>query len=150
MPQSLSHIILHIVFSTKNRAQMINPEDAPRLHAYLATVCREHGCHAYRVGGTADHVHVATTLSRTLTVAKLAETAKVSTSTWMKRLGMEHMDFRWQQGYGAFSISPSHLDALLAYIANQESHHHTATFQEEFRHLLGKYGIAYDERYVWD
>jgi len=150
MPQSLAHIILHIVFSTKDRLPLIDADMAPRLHAYLATVCRDQGCHAYRVGGVADHVHLATTLSRTLAVAKLVEHVKKVSSVWMKDQGAVYEHFFWQHGYGAFSVSPTHVDDVVGYISGQEEHHRQATFQEEFRRFLERYGIEYDERYVWD
>lgn len=151
MPQSLGHIILHLVFSTKDRTRFIDNDVAGSLHAYLATVCRDQGCHAYRVGGTADHVHMVTTLSRTETVSKLMENVKKYSSAWMKRQGeRKYGAFFWQRGYGAFSVSPSHLDAVIRYVSEQEEHHRKLSFQEEYRHFLEKYGIQYDERYVWD
>jgi REP element-mobilizing transposase RayT len=150
MPQSKSNVILHLVFSTKNRIPLIGPSIRPRLHAYLATTCREWGCHAYRAGGTDDHVHIATSLSRTLTIAKLIEEIKKSSSKWMKEEAGGSPKFYWQKGYGAFSVSATHLEKLKAYIDDQEAHHRTMTFQEEFRMFLDKYGIEYDERYVWD
>ena len=150
MPQSLSHILLHITFSTKGRHPLIDTEVEGGLHAYLATVCRNEGCHAYRVGGTDDHVHIVTTLSRTITVAKLLESIKKTTSSWMKTQHRRFQHFYWQRGYGAFSVSPIHLDEVIRYIESQRERHKHVTFQEEFRQLLEKYGIEYDERYVWD
>jgi len=150
MPQSLSRIILHIVFSTKNREPFLHDEIGKRMHAYLATVCRDCDAEAYRVGGIADHVHIACKLPRTITVSKLLETTKKESSKWIKKQGDGYKDFYWQGGYGAFSVSPSHLDPLIAYVENQVEHHREETFQDEFRRLLKKYGIDYDERYVWD
>lgn len=150
MPQSLSHIILHIIFSTRNREPMIDASIRPRLHAYIATVCRDQGCHAYRVGGVADHVHIVTTFSRTITVAKLIEHVKKVSSSWMKKQNGPYGGFFWQRGYGVFSVSPADLDAVVAYVEDQEAHHRTTTFQEELRKFFKKYGVEYDERYVWD
>ncbi len=150
MPQSLSRIILHIVFSTKNREPFLKDEIGKRMHAYLATVCRDCDAEAYRVGGVADHVHLACKLPRTITVSKLLETTKKESSKWIKKQGDGYKNFYWQGGYGAFSVSPSHLDPLIAYVENQAEHHRKETFQDEFRRLLKKYGIDYDERYVWD
>jgi REP-associated tyrosine transposase len=150
MPQSLSCVLVHVVFSTKNRTPNLAPEVRPALHKYLATVARNVGCGCYRVGGVADHVHLAIRLSRTITIAKLVEELKTSSSQAMKIDLARVEDFAWQRGYGAFSISPRDLDALVAYIDNQEEHHRTKTFQEEYRTLLNKYGIEFDERYVWD
>ena len=150
MPQSLSLVIVHVIFSTKDRFPFIERDFRPNLHSYLATVARNAGCEAYRIGGVADHVHSAIRLSRTLTIADLVETLKTSSSKWMKTQSADLADFSWQRGYGCFSVGPSDLEALRAYIDDQENHHHTRTFQDEFRRFLNKYGVSYDEAYVWD
>lgn len=150
MPQSLSRVIVHLVFSTKDRAPCLGPSVRPPLHAYLATVARNAGCECYRAGGVADHVHLAILLSRTLTIAGLVEELKTSSSKWLKPQQIELGGFAWQRGYGSFSVGPGDLDAVIAYIDHQEEHHRTRTFQEEYRAFLTKYGITFDERYVWD
>jgi putative transposase len=150
MPQSLSKIILHIIFSTKNREPWIDLAIRPRLHAYLATICRDLGAQAFRVDGVADHVHIVTTLPRTLSQAQMVEQAKKTSSKWIKVLEPRYRGFFWQRGYGAFSVSVSQLDAVLQYLQTQEEHHRTRTFQEEYRELLNRHGIEFDERYVWD
>ena len=150
MPQSLSLVIIHVTFSTKARHPFLDPDMRPKLHAYLATVARNLGCDAYRVGGVADHVHLAIRLSRTFTIAALVEGLKTSSSKWVKTQSPALAAFAWQRGYGCFSVGPSDLDALRTYIEDQENHHRTRTFQEEYRAFLIKYGIEYDERYVWD
>jgi REP element-mobilizing transposase RayT len=150
MPQSLALVIVHLVFSTKDRQPLLGASIRPALHAYLATVARNAGCECFRVGGVADHVHLAIRFSRTLTIADLVEELKTSSSKWLKAQSSELASFTWQRGYGAFSVGPSDLDALRAYIDNQEEHHRTRTFQDEYRAFLTKYGIEFDERYVWD
>ena len=150
MPQSLALVIVHLVFSAKDRQPLLGPSIRPALHAYLATVARNAGCECYRVGGVADHVHLAIRFSRTLTIADLVEELKTSSSKWLKTQSPELAAFSWQRGYGAFSVGPSELDGLRVYIDGQEEHHRTRTFQEEYRALLTKYGIDFDERYVWD
>jgi putative transposase len=150
MPQSLSYLLTHIIFSTKDRAPVLDLDVRPALHAYLATVSRNMDCECFRVGGVADHVHLAVRLSRTLTMAKLVEELKTSSSKWLKTQSPTLGTFAWQRGYGAFSVGPSDLKALLDYIDNQEEHHRTRSFQDEYRAFLKKYGIEYDERYVWD
>ena len=150
MPQSLANVIVHLVFSTKDRGACLGPSLRPALHAYLATVARNTGCDCSRVGGVADHVHLAIRLSRTMTIAALVEELKTSSSKWLKSQSPELGGFAWQRGYGAFSVGPTDLDALFAYIDNQEEHHRTKTFQDEYRAFLNKHGIACDERYVWD
>ena len=150
MPQSLSKVIRHVVFSTKNREKTIPCHLSPNLHAYLAGLCRSKGSQAYRVGGTEDHIHIACTLPRTLTMAKLLEEIKKSSSIWMKQQEQGISHFSWQAGYGIFSLGQSQLPALLQYIDNQEEHHRTRTFKEELIELLEKYGVEYDEKYLWD
>ena len=150
MPQSLSFLLIHIVFSTKDRAPLLTPEVRPDLHAYLATVTRNAGCECYRVGGVADHVHLAIRLSRTVTVAHLVEELKTSSSKWLKAQSPALAHFAWQNGYGVFSVGPSDLEALRKYIDTQEEHHRTHTFQEEYRAFLKRYGVEFDERYIWD
>ena len=120
------------------------------MHAYLATVCRDAQCEAYRVGGVADHVHLAVRLGRTIIQSELLEKIKKSSSGWIKTQGGQYASFFWQAGYGCFSDGYSQLDDLVRYVENQESHHRMKTFQEEYRELLQKYRVDFDERYVWD
>ena len=150
MPQSLSQVLIHIVFSTKDRQPWLDPTIRPRMHAYLATVCRDCKCEAYRVGGVADHVHIAARLGRTISQSELVEKIKKTSSAWIKTQGPQYQSFFWQSGYGDFPIGYSQLDDLMQYIHKQEAHHRTRTFQEEYRELLGKYNVEFDERYVWD
>ena len=150
MPQSLSSILIHLVFSTKNRESYITNQIEPELHAYVAAVFRE--CHspALIINGTANHLHTLFTLSRTVTVAEIVEEVKKRSSKWAKTKGGVHRAFQWQAGYGAFSVSQSNAVAVKKYIAEQKEHHRRKTFEEEYRSFLEKYGVAYDERYVWD
>jgi len=148
MPQSLSNILLHLVFSTKNRHALIEPDVEEELWRYLASICTAHGCQAHRVGGTVDHVHILCGLARTVPASSLLGKIKTSSSKWMKTRGVG--EFAWQNGYGAFSIGQSQFEAVAAYIARQKQHHHRLTFQEEYREFLRKYRVEYDERYVWD
>ncbi|MGH7978049.1 MAG: IS200/IS605 family transposase [Limisphaerales bacterium] len=150
MPQSLSMVVMHIIFSTKDRHPFLNSETCPKLHAYLATVARSAGCECYRVGGVGDHVHLAIRLSRTLTIASLVENLKTTSSKWLKTESSDLKAFSWQRGYGCFSIGPTDLDSLCAYIDNQPEHHRSRTFQDELRMFLKKYGLEYNETYVWD
>lgn len=148
MPQSLSCVIVHCIFSTKDRFPFLDATMAPRVHAYMATVLRDMNAHAFRVGGTADHVHIACTLPRTVCQSDLVKKVKTTSSQWLKEQGVP--SFFWQHGYGMFSISKSQLDAVVGYIDRQPEHHRVKTFQEEFRVFLDKYQVEYDERYVWD
>jgi REP element-mobilizing transposase RayT len=150
MPQSLSKVIIHIIFSTKDREPWLDRDVRPRMHAYVATICRDLNAHALLVGGVADHLHIVTTLPRTLSQAAMIETVKKTSSKWIKGLDPRYRSFCWQRGYGAFSVSPSQLKAVLKYVEGQDEHHRTRRFQEEYRDFLRKYGVEFDERYVWD
>ena len=150
MPQSLSKVIIHIIFSTKDRQAWLDRDVRPRMHAYVATVCRDLNAEALRVGGVADYLHVVTTLPRTISQAAMVETVKKTSSKWIKGLDPKYQQFYWQRGYGAFSVSPSQLEAVVKYVAAQQNHHRGRTFQEEYRELMRKHGVAFDERYVWD
>ena len=150
MAQSLSKVVLHIIFSTKDRESWLDSDVRPRMHAYLAAVCRDLGAQLVRVGGVADHVHIVTALPRTLSQAQMIERIKKVSSKWIKTLDARYRGFFWQRGYGAFSVSPSQLDAVLQYVDTQQEHHRTRTFQDEYRELLRRHGIDFDERYVWD
>jgi len=120
MAQSLSKVVLHIIFSTKDRESWLDSDVRPRMHAYVATVCRDFGAELVRVGGMADHVHIVTTLPRTLSQAQMIERIKKVSSKWIKTLDARYRDFFWQRGYGAFSVSPSQLDVVLQYVDAQQ------------------------------
>ena len=151
MPQSLARVVLHIVFSTKNRVPFLkNTDHRAALHAYMAGVFQKLNCDPILINGVEDHVHMLCNLSRTITIAGLVEEVKKSSSKWMKEQGPGYQDFFWQSGYGAFSVSQSNVEQVRTYIANQAEHHRTVSFQDEFRALCRKHGIEIDEQYVWD
>jgi REP element-mobilizing transposase RayT len=151
MPQSLVQIYVHLVFSTKDRRPFLRDKAfRERVHAYLAGICNNQDSPSIRVGGVEDHVHILCRLSKTLDVAALVREIKRDSSKWIKDQNPRLGDFHWQNGYGAFSISPSHVETLEEYIRNQEEHHRRESFQDEFRRLCAKYGLQIDERYVWD
>jgi putative transposase len=150
MSQSLAFVLVHVIFSTKDRMPVLEDAVRPELYAYLASVARNSGCECFRVGGTGDHVHVAVRLARPMTVAGLVEELKSSSSQWLKTKSPALTGFAWQRGYGAFSVGPADLGALVRYIDVQEEHHRKRDFKAEFRALLKKYGVESDERYLWD
>jgi REP element-mobilizing transposase RayT len=151
MAQSLAQIYLHVVFSTKHRVgHLADPTLRERTYAYLVGTCRNLGSPSSQIGGVEDHVHILCSLEKTLSVSVLVRELKRESSKWLKDQSPELASFYWQNGYGAFSISPAHVGALRVYIAKQEQHHKTLTFQAGFRGLLSKYKVDYDERYVWD
>ena len=151
MPQSLARVVLHVVFSTKNRVPFLkNPELRARLHAYMAGVLQAIGCEPILINGVEDHVHILCNLSRTVTIASLVEAAKGGPSKLMKEQVPAYRDFYWQGGYGSFSVSQSNVEQVRAYVATQEEHHREVSYQDEFRALCRKHGVEMDERYVWD
>jgi len=150
MPQSLSRILVHLIFSTKNRAPVLTREMRPELHAYLVGVLFNIDCPALQIGGMEDHVHLLFGLARTRTMAEVVEITKTSSSKWLKTKSQSLKDFHWQSGYGAFSVSQSAAESVISYIRDQDEHHRTMTFQEEYRRFLDRYQVVYDERYVWD
>jgi putative transposase len=151
MPQSLSNVLLHVIFSTKNREPFLRDAKLrEELHAYLVGALRNIDSPALIVGGAADHVHVLCRLARTTTIAGLVEEAKTGSSKWLKCHESGVPTFHWQSGYAAFSVSPSNAARVKRYIEQQESHHRVTTFQDELRAFLRRHQVAYDERYVWD
>ncbi|MBL7224304.1 MAG: IS200/IS605 family transposase [Candidatus Brocadiae bacterium] len=150
MAQSLANILVHLIFSTKNRLPLIRPEVEHELHAYLAAVCREMDCPALDAGGTEDHVHILLSLSRTVTLSSLVEEVKKRSSKWIKTKGEAFAEFAWQAGYGAFSIGQSGVGRVKQYIAKQKEHHRKVSFQDELRAFLRRYQVEFDERYLWD
>jgi REP element-mobilizing transposase RayT len=151
MSQSLSQIHLHLIFSTKQRRPYLQRKELrDELFHYLGGVCTNLACPPTIVGGVEDHVHILCRLSRTEKVAVLIRELKRESSKWIKQKDPRLRTFQWQEGYGAFSVSPSHVRRLRAYIANQEAHHRKESFQDEFRRILQKYDVEYDERYIWD
>jgi len=148
MPQTLSFNLVHIVFSTKSRLPLIRDDVAADLHAYIAGTARKLNCECFRVGGIADHVHLAIRLNPTVLAAKIVSEVKTSSSVWMKEHGIPN--FAWQRGYGLFSVGPADLDALVQYIDAQKNHHRRRSFQDEMRAFFEKYHVAFDEQYVWD
>ena len=150
MAQSLAKIVVHLIFSTKNRRPLILPEVREELEGYLVGILGNLDSPSLLIKSVADHVHVLFTLSRKRTLAEIVEELKKNSSKWVKTKGDGLEDFYWQSGYGAFSVSESMIEDVKRYIAGQDTHHRTVTFQEELRAFLERHGVDYDERYVWD
>ena len=152
MSQSLAKIYVHFVFSTKHRIPSLHSQDLRnQLYAYMATIARNNvDSPAVIINGVEDHVHLLLRLSRKFAVMNVVQECKVETSKWLKDQPKVPSDFAWQGGYGAFSVSPSDVDEVKAYIQNQEEHHKHISFQDEFRELCRIHGLELDERYVWE
>jgi REP element-mobilizing transposase RayT len=150
MPQSLSKVYVHIIFSTKNRKLLIDDKIEKSLHEYLGGICKGLECNPLKIGGYREHVHVLCLLSRKVAQMKLVEELKKKSSKWIKTKDEKYSDFYWQDGYGIFSVNPMDTGKLVDYIEKQHEHHRHKSFQEEFRTFLKENNIAFDERYVWD
>ncbi len=147
MSQSYVRCLVHLVWSTHNRVALITPDTRGRLHAYLGGVMRTAGAHALALGGTSDHVHMLASLPATKTIMEIVRAAKSVSSRWMHENGVP--EFRWQDGYGAFSVGANGRERVEAYIRRQEEHHRTVSFQEEMLDFLRRNEIEYDPRYIW-
>ncbi|MCL2348745.1 MAG: IS200/IS605 family transposase [Planctomycetaceae bacterium] len=149
MSQSFAKFLAHVVYSTKNREPVLTQSIRQDLYDYTAGILNTVDCMTLAIGGTSDHVHVLVQMSRTISLAKMVEEMKRGSSRWIKTRGTNFQEFSWQGGYGAFSVSESQLPTVKQYIANQEEHHRKKTFQDEFRTLLNKHNITFDEKYIW-
>ncbi len=151
MPQSLSAVYVHLVFSTKERHPWLRDKALrSNLHATLGGSSKTLSCPTKIVGGVEDHVHVLAALGRTISQADWVKELKRVSSIWIKEQSQNHQGFAWQAGYGIFSVSASGLDDVHRYIAEQELKHQTISFQDEFRKLLRLYRVEFNEAYVWD
>ncbi len=150
MAQSLANVLLHIIFSTKNRHPFIDKDIEPELYAYITSISTSCGCYVHKIGGIEDHLHLFTSLPRTLTISDMLEEVKKNSSKWIKTKGEKYCEFAWQKGFGAFSVSASLHGAVSTYISKQKEHHKVYTFQDEYRKILKLNNIPFDERYVWD
>ncbi len=150
MSQSYVCLHYHLVFSIKNRAPAITPEIAPRLWEYLAGIVRGLGGTPIQIGGIEDHVHLLVTLRQEPSLSDMLRDIKAASSGWVHDTFPEAKDFWWQGGYGAFTVSHSHIDVVKAYIANQREHHENLemSFTDELRRLLAKHGVAFKEEYL--
>ncbi len=147
MASTLTRILLHITYSTKDREPLLAPEIEPTLYPYVGGICRRMQSPLLAMGGTVDHVHMLVSLGKTVALAELMLHVKRDSSKWMK----DHVrGFAWQDGYFSFSIGQSGVEALRAYIAKQKEHHKRVDFKDEVRSILRKYGMEWDERYLWD
>lgn len=151
MPQSLAKVLVHGVFSTKDRQPYLtDPQLREEMHCLLGGILGKLGCQPVVVGGVEDHVHLLFAISRTIEIAEAVKELKRQSSLWIKDRDVGMAEFAWQSGYGAFSIGFSQIPTVREYILGQEEHHRKSSFQDEYRSLLRRYEIEFDERYVWD
>lgn len=150
MSQTLVSLYVHVVFSTKNRMNLIDPKIEARLFAYIGGILNNHGCKLISAGGTANHVHLLISLGKLIALSDLVGHIKRESSAWMKTQEFGTKRFAWQDGYGAFSVGPTQIGSVKKYISTQKEHHYGASFEDEMRYFLNKYAVEFDERYVWD
>jgi REP element-mobilizing transposase RayT len=149
MAHSYTNILIHYIFSTKNRDKIIDNELQKRLWHYMGGIAKENKMKSLAIGGTENHIHMLLSLPATLSIAKAVQLIKGGASLWVHETFPKHENFQWQEGYGAFSVSISHIEDTIAYINGQKEHHKIKTFQEEYIAFLKKHNIEYDERYIW-
>jgi len=149
MPQSLLKILVHIVFSTKDRQDLITPEIEPRLYAYIRGIIENNKGRMLIAGGIANHIHLLVSIGR-IDIGELIGDIKRDSSSWIKQQGQEFSRFYWQRGYGAFSVGQSQVPTVTRYIANQREHHKEQSWEDEYRELCCRYDVEFDERYCWD
>ena len=150
MPQSFCQLHAHIVFSTKNREPYLSESIRSKVHAYMAGILKDRGCSGIHIGGVIDHVHCLCLLNKVEAPVKIIQMLKQDSSKFVKTLDPKLHTFGWQNGYGLFSVSPTHLESVRNYISGQEEHHRVKSFQEEYKEFLARYNVQFDERYVWD
>lgn len=151
MPQSLSRIYLHIVFSTKDRQPVLGDSQLRKsLYAFIAGAMKQLDCIPVEIGGVEDHIHILCLLPRIKTVADVVKETKRVSTNWLKEQSLTLQNFHWQGGYGVFSVSQSNVNAVIEYVRNQEEHHREVSFQDEYRAFLKKHAVDFDEKYVWD
>jgi len=150
MAHSFTHLLSHVVFSTKNRAQQLDIELRDRLFPYMSGIINELGGSVSTINGTKDHIHMLLRLPAATPLADAMRVLKTNSSRWVHETWAARRSFAWQTGYGAFSVSQSVADEFVRYIQNQAEHHRSMTFQEELIALLKRHGIEYDERYMWE
>ncbi|MCL5260846.1 MAG: IS200/IS605 family transposase [Gammaproteobacteria bacterium] len=150
MSQSLTNIIVHIIFSTKKRQKYLSSDIQQKLYAFITKLLQNRGCKVIKIGGISDHIHILCSISKKCIFTDIIKEIKVASSKWIKTVDSNCTDFHWQNGFGAFSVSPINIDLVINYIANQENHHKKFDFQQELRAILNKYKMPFDERYIWD
>ena len=150
MSQSLSKLIVHIVFHVKHNSCLIRRDDKHELYAYMGSIIKDNDSIPIIINGVENHVHILTVMSKNIALAKLVEEIKRHSSRWIKSKDDHYTNFKWQGGYGGFSVSQSVFEITKRYIENQEEHHKKMDYREEYLMFLQKYGLEYDERYLWN
>jgi REP element-mobilizing transposase RayT len=149
MSQSLSQLYVHIIFHVKDENILIRSEEEPELYAYIGGVIKQNDSHPIKINGTENHLHVLSTMSKNISLAKFVEEIKKNSSRWIKNKSEFYRYFAWQGGYAGYSVSQTKVDAVKKYIENQKEHHKTVTFKDEYTQFLKKYDVDFNESYLW-
>lgn len=147
MSHTYTNLLFHFVFSTKDRMELINDETKSELYAYLGGLTKELKGKSLAINGMPEHIHLLVSLPPTVSISDAMQFLKANSSRWMRE--RFNIEFSWQIGYGAFSVSRSQVDAVVKYIQNQEEHHKKFDFREEFLKLLKSHEVEFDEKYLW-
>lgn len=149
MAGSFTKIYYHLVFSTKNRIKLIDKDIQQDLYSYICGILKNENGYVIAVGGMSDHIHILCTVPPKVSLSDTIKKIKVASTKWIQGKGNLHQKFSWQPGYGLFTVSHSQLNAVADYIKDQEKHHNKLTYKDEFRLLLRKHNIEFDEKFIW-
>ena len=149
MTQSLSHVFVHLIFHTKYNIPWLDEIVRPKIFGYIAQVARDMGCPFVKVGGYIDHVHILMEIGKINRLSDIIAKIKINSSKAIKRIDIKYENFRWQGGYGVFSVDYRGIQRVIDYIENQEAHHQKKDFKDEYIDLLKENNIEYDDRYLW-
>ena len=149
MANTYTQIYIHYVIATKHRMRFLNSDIELELHAYAAGLIRDLSCFLQCIGGIDDHIHLLVGLHPTLAISEFAQKFKANSSRFINEKGWASGKFQWQEGFGAFSVSPSSLEKVRQYIGNQAEHHRRQSFTEEYEELLTRHKIPFDQRYLF-
>jgi REP element-mobilizing transposase RayT len=150
MAQTIFDMIVHVVFSTKNRLKLIDPEIENELFAYIGGITNALNSKLVCANGISDHIHLLISLNKNILVPDLIGKIKRDSSKWIKTKSPKYSKFGWQDGYAAFSVGHTQIETVKKYIGNQKDHHKQSLFEDEMRTFFHKYEIDYDEKYIWD
>ncbi len=150
MSSTHTNLLFHIVYSTKYRRNLIYPDTQQRIYEYIGGLIRDQKGKLIEIGGMADHVHILARLSPTLAISDVLRITKTNSSKWINETFERTIPFAWQRGFGAFSVSASNLEKVCVYVRQQEQHHRVMSFRDEYRELLIRHGITFDEHYLFE
>ena len=150
MANTYSQIFIHLVFSVKGRQNLISNNWKDDLYKYICGIVKGKSQKVYAIGGMPDHIHILISIKPNLSISQLVNDIKTNSSKWINSKSLVKGQFHWQEGFGAFSYSQSHLDLVIGYVNNQEKHHQSTSFREEYIELLKKYNLDFEDKYLFE